>query len=280
MRLRKIYAFAFGIVIFCAICTPRVLRSQLGCGTCTGYCSSDADCIDCGPDSTCDGFFCVNYTPVLVDVEGDGYHMTSTAEGVIFDMFGKGNRVRLSWTAPKSDDAWLALDRNGNGRIDDGTELFGGHTPVPGVVGRLDNGFDALAVYDQTVNGGNGDGVIDSRDAVYATLVLWADKNHDARSDASELSSLSAAGVQAINLRYHKSQYVDRYGNTFRYRAAVTDEKGAEISKWAYDVFLVPERKVNAASGWLRLGTPFSRSLAAYLSEWRGSLGRANTGRR
>jgi hypothetical protein len=184
--------------------------------------------------------FCKLQSPVLVDVQGDGFRLTDGGGGVNFDLDGDGMPEHLSWTAADTDDAWLALDRDGNGRVDNGRELFGNYTSQPDLPPGVEpNGFNALAEFDKPEQGGNSDSVIDARDAVFHSLRLWQDVNHDGVSEGGELHTLPELRLRSLDLDYKRSNRRDEYGNRFRYRAKVKDVRGAQVGRWAWDVFLV-----------------------------------------
>src|SRR5882762_2200487 len=118
-------------------------------------------------------------TPILIDVGGDGFELTDARHGVGFDFYGNGRRMGLAWTASGAHNAWLVLDRNGNGKIDSAKEMFGSITEQP--PSKDPNGFAALAVFDA-----NHDGVIDINDRIFLELRLWVDHNHNGISEQGE----------------------------------------------------------------------------------------------
>lgn len=183
-----------------------------------------------------DGIRCIPIeevnSPIIVDVRGNGYHLAGPTEGVPFDLNGDGTREQLAWTEPMADDAFLVLDRNANGTIDDGTELFGNHSPQP--LSATPNGFAALAVFDA-----NGDKWIDEQDPVYDELRLWTDSNHDGVAQTEELTDLVSVGILRISLSVQESRRRDRSGNLFRYRSNIVTNDARNGGPFIYDVFLV-----------------------------------------
>ena len=176
-------------------------------------------------------------SPIVVDTDGSGFHLTSARDGVVFDIEGNGHAIPISWTAAGSTNAFLALPHDG--KITNGKELFGDFTPQP--PSKDPNGFLALAVYDRPENGGNGDGVIDANDAIFSSLRLWIDKNHDGIAQPDEIYTLPELGVYSISLKYKESWRVDKYGNLFRYRGSINalgeEEDHSKADKVIYDVF-------------------------------------------
>lgn len=216
---------------------PCAFPPPTGEGECPGVTQTDIDECEAiwGPGAW-DPVFCMcrnPNTPLIVDVDGNGFDLTSSSDGVSFDFRGGGSPVQTGWTSAGSDDAFLVLDRNGNGRIDDGTELFGNFTPQP--PSSVPNGFAALERYDLRANGGDGDGRITAADPIFRDLRLWVDQNHDGRSQRRELLSLKSAGVESLGLRYHESRRGDEHGNQFRFFSRVRmDDHGL---RFMADVF-------------------------------------------
>ena len=227
-------------------CVDGEFNTFVECGT-NNCCIDAKGCINeiiwqqslnCGPPwnhqwnpETCE---CEWYSPVLIDLLGDGFQLTSAGAGVRFDSTGTGQMQQIAWTAEHTDDAFLVLDRSGDGIVNNGFELFGNYTPQPNT--DYPNGFSALAEYDKIENGGNHDGVMDSRDAIFGSLLLWVDSNHNGMSEPNELFPLHDLGVYTISLQYKESAKRDRYGNEFRFRAKINE--GMDTERWAYDVFL------------------------------------------
>ncbi len=217
---------ATGFVNNGTVC-DRSLSFQTRCAG-IGYDSNSCTC----PEGT-------TTSPIILDVDHSGFSLTSVANGVQFDLLALGSTQHIAWTAPSSTNAFLALDRNSNGRIDNGEELFGNVTPQPDSLNA--NGFLALAEYDKYQNGGNNDGMISSQDMIFPLLMLWQDTNHNGISETYELHTLSDLGLKSIDLDYKESKRTDEFGNQFRYRSKVKDVHGAQGGRWAWDVYLVTQ---------------------------------------
>jgi hypothetical protein len=161
-------------------------------------------------------------TPLVLDLDGDGVRLSSLEDGVPFDLLGIGEPVTCAW--PTGEDALLVLDANGNGLVDDGTELFGsiafGETQVHGFVPlrRLDS---------------NGDERLDRADPAFDRLGLWVDGDRDGKSDATELYGLLERGIVALDLaasRVDPPWSYDEHGNSLALASAFVWAGGARGS--------------------------------------------------
>jgi hypothetical protein len=218
----------------CCICSRSDIFIQQCLQNNGGYDEEMCGCTgSCGADGSC--------SPVVIDVLGNGFSLTNVLSGVAFDLEGRGVPRQCAWTAIDSDEAWLALDRNQNGTIDNGRELFGNVTAQVPPAGIERNGFLALAEYDKIMNGGNADGKINQQDFIFSRLRLWQDANHDGISQTDELKTLAESGLRKLELDYKESRRIDQHGNQFKYRAKVRDAQDAQLGRWAWDVFLVTE---------------------------------------
>lgn len=242
-------SFTTHVSQFCNCCLPNGYSQRsctFGAECCSGFCNADR--CQAPPPPTCEPSpgsclredqqwnyitcECDTVCPVVFDGDGDGLALTSASNGVSFDLTADGIMEHLSWTSAGSDDAFIALDRNSNGRIDDGSELFGFYTEQPD--GPDKNGFRALAVFDAIEMGGNRDGQLNAADTVFSSLLLWTDENHDGVSQPVELTWLAQSGITAIDLDYRSSRRRDQYGNLLRWRSKAEGVHGR--SKWLWDV--------------------------------------------
>ena len=141
--------------------------------------------------------------PLTLDLNNNGLETVpvNATNPVYFDLTGEGVQSSVGWVAPN--DGFLVLDRNGDGLINDGTELFGDATPAyeagttnPSTGSGLTvDGFAALAQEDT-----NGDGIVNSGDANFANLRVWQDLNQDGVSQDGELKTLSELGIESFNV--------------------------------------------------------------------------------
>lgn len=149
--------------------------------------------------------------PLVIDLNGDGIQTTGTDDMVWFDLDGNGVKDHMTWTKANTHEGFLWVNLFGKNRVDNGSELFGIGTVMPNG-SKAPDGFTALAIYDQASQGGNGDGVIDARDAVWPKLRVWVDRNHDGVCDPGEVFPLAAYNVDGISLATIAVNTVDAAG--------------------------------------------------------------------
>jgi len=169
-------------------------------------------------------------TPIIFNLGNGDYQLTGRSDPVLFDISATGTPSRIGWTARGTEEAFLWLDRNQNGRVDDGSELFGNATFLRNGQ-RAPNGFVALAEYDK-----NGDGLIDANDPVWNSLMLWVDRNHDGIAQLNEIQPIAASSITAIELSYHWTGRHDQFGNVLRYEGHLRE---GNHSRAFYDILFV-----------------------------------------
>ena len=163
-------------------------------------------------------------SPAELNLGNGPWRHSGAEDPVYFDLDMDGIREKTAWPARGSEIALLAIDHGLDGIIASGAELFGNRP------GYFANAFELLKVYDS-----NHDGLIDHNDSVWPFLRLWTDRSHDGISQAGELQTLDAAGVQGLSLDYHETARADRNGNEFRQQAKYW--RNGQVRQY-YDVWL------------------------------------------
>lgn len=165
-------------------------------------------------------------SPIGLDLQGNGFKLSGPRPPVYFDLDADGVADHTSWTRIETKDGLLVLDRNQDGMIENGVELFGTAAPLLLSGARPLHGYEVLAEFDDPILGGNGDQVIDQYDAIFAHLGVWLDKNRDAVTQEGELVSLPEAGVEGISLAYFESDEEDQWGNEFKWWSPIYLDDG------------------------------------------------------
>ncbi|MBL8387300.1 MAG: carboxypeptidase regulatory-like domain-containing protein [Hydrogenophaga sp.] len=154
-------------------------------------------------------------TPLVIDLGGDGIETTALQDsGGRFDLLGTGAAIHSGWIT--GDDAFLAIDRNRNSRIDDVSELFGGFAQG--------EAFARLAAFDD-----NGDGMVNASDARFAELRVWRDLDQNHETGQGELSTLEQAGVKSLGLASVFDPVLDAGGNVHGDTSTATLSDGKQV---------------------------------------------------
>jgi len=159
------------------------------------------------------------WSPIVLDLNGDGVSTVSAAHGVNFDLNATGHANKVGWAS--STDGILVMDRNGDGKINDGTELFGVAT-VKADGTRAGNGYEAMKIEDT-----NHDGKLSAADANFDKLKVWVDANQDGISEAGELKGLADFGIVSLDLHAASGTTVQN-GNLLGLVSSYTTADGAK----------------------------------------------------
>jgi len=182
----------------------------------TGTTGNNLDDFELGNNKTVDIFDKTHYafvSPIALDLNGDGVQTTALGDTTgTFDLRGDGSQIESGWLS--SEDAFLVVDSNGNGTIDDISEMFGGD---------VGDGFAKLATYDT-----NGDGLIDESELLGGGLALWRDGNSNHRTDAGELISLGSQGITSLDTAFVETP-VYQNGNVLIEHGSATKADGTKV---------------------------------------------------
>ncbi len=184
----------------------------------------DPEPIDCETNT------CPPHSPIVISFDGR-FDFTDVQDGVRFDINADGRTDHVAWPRDGTI-AFLFYDRNGNGRPDNGSELFGEHTPRPNGSNAA-HGFEALADFDTNL-----DGFVAPEDAQWTSLGLWRDTDHNGIATNDEISTLTSSGISSLGLRYHWSGRRDAHGNMLRWRAELSWSEPRRGRAY-YDVYLL-----------------------------------------
>ena len=157
-------------------------------------------------------------SPLVVDLDGDGVETTTTEDGTHFDHDNNGFAEKTSWVG--KDDGLLVRDINGNGQIDNGTELFGNNSVLSNGE-KAKNGFEALKDLDS-----NQDYVFDQNDAAWNEVKVWKDSNQNGIVDEGELLTMEQAGITGFDLNYQSQSRDDANGNAHLQTSTITKADG------------------------------------------------------
>ena len=162
-------------------------------------------------------------SPLVVDLDGDGIETLGSGVGIYFDHDNNGFSEDTGWVG--KDDGLLVRDINGNGQIDNGTELFGNNTLLSNGE-KAKNGFEALKELDS-----NNDNVFDQNDAAWNEVKVWKDGNSNGVVDDGELLTMEQAGITGVDLNYvdhnYRGDHSDEHGNTCKQEGTFTKTDGS-----------------------------------------------------
>lgn len=201
-------------------------------GLCEILCGWGRDRDDC--EQTPWGWDCPP-CPIALDLQGNGLKLSGPNPPLYFDLDGDGTLDHTSWTRRQTKDGFLVFDRNGNGLIDDGRELFGTATPPLLATEPVRHGYEALAEFDRISLGGNENGMLDEGDRMFQHLQVWRDRNRDGVTQDGELAALAELGITEISLSYYRDDQEDQWGNVQRWWSPIYFDDGSD--SMSVDVF-------------------------------------------